>query len=716
MSWTAKADPNAPKWWEKTIVKRSASSIEHLVDTMMEDSQFLQRAEASEASSADGTSSSPHVLSLNRQDVQAGALLGKGSFSVVLEVNDISPAIEEREEIDGVARESFFDHRAITSKPGQRYAIKHLRPDLIQKNCAEYFQDAAADLIMEAKYLGALNHPGILRLRGVGRGGVSAYARSGDYDSFFLLTDRLDGTLKERILEYQCIQQEESLLECFQHVQGDSKEGPALALQESNESLQRRILIEKLDIALQLARALRYLHEQNLIFRDLKPQNVGLKIEDGETIVQLFDFGFCRELPSARPSYSSIPSTDSHESEDAVYYMSGKGSLMYLAPEVLGSGRYNQKVDCYSYAMVLYELLTLNKPFHAAANINVFRELICHHKARPSLEFSDIPTSIQNLIRHAWDDSVYDRWTMSKTCDRLEEIYDGLVAESMAREQEDIEEHQEETIFADETWTPPSVNVCGGGEVLGFLIDLALDLRRGYEILTGQSKLTRAASDLGYKGSFKGNSTAFKSSPMDSVGSITYDSMLVMDEGVLSCPTASTQDSTPDSSASFGMLRRSTSTAAEEQLEVTLEQTMSMNHDEDSDGIAAIDEDDFLERERRTDYAVDGHDMELRCPPSPPKRTISAPLGKDHASMATASPTSVTTTMMMDEGPGCPPPVPIARRASCTGRVSMIRTGEEDIFYQPMVRRLSCTGVGSESVNSRTSRHPWMPLTMEMRC
>lgn len=704
MSWKAKADPNAPKWWEKTIVKRSASSIEHMVDTMMEDSQFLQRAEAGEASATDDNSSSPQVLSLNRQDVQAGALLGKGSFSVVLEVTDISPAIEEREE------------RAIMSQPGQRYAIKHLRPDLIQKNCAEYFQDAAADLIMEAKYLGALNHPGILRLRGIAEEGVSAYAKSGDYDSFFLLTDRLDGTLKERISEYQCIQQEESLLECFQQLQGDSTKDPARALQESNQSLQERILIEKLNIALQLARALRYLHEQNLIFRDLKPQNVGLKIEDGETTVQLFDFGFCRELPSPKSSYSSMPSTDSPDSEDAVYYMSGKGSLMYLAPEVLGSGRYNQKVDCYSFAMVLYELLTLNKPFHAAANINVFRELICHHKARPPLEFSDIPTSIQDLIRHAWDDNVYDRWTMRKTCDRLEEIYDELVAESMAREHEDIEEYQEEAVSGDQAWTPLSVNVCGGGEALGFLTDFAFDMRRAYEILTGQSKFTETASDLGVKDAFHGNATPFKSSPMDSVGSITYDSMLVMDEGVLSCPTASTQDSTPDSSASFGMFRRSTSTATEEPLEVTLEQTMSMDHSGDDDGVGASDEEDIVERERRTDDAVDGRDMEMRCPPSPPKRTISAPLGKHPTSIATGSPTSVAATMMMDEGPGCPPPVPIARRASCTGRVSMIRTGEEAIFYQPMARRLSCSGVGSGSVNSRTSHHQWMPPTVEMRC
>ena len=177
-----------------------------MVDTMMQDSQFLQQAEAGEASTTGDVSppSSSRVFSLHRQNVQVGELLGKGSFSVVLEVNDITLVDEEREESEGDQRSSVENHNdtiAPASKRGQRYAIKHLRPDLIQKNCAEYFQDAAADLIMEAKYLGALNHPGILRLRGIAAGGVSAYAISGEHDSFFLITDRLDGTLKERISE-----------------------------------------------------------------------------------------------------------------------------------------------------------------------------------------------------------------------------------------------------------------------------------------------------------------------------------------------------------------------------------------------------------------------------------------------------------------------------------------------------------------------------------
>ena len=704
MRWSP-ADPGAPKWWEKSIVKRSTSSIERMVETMMEGSQFLLRSETNESMAAArqhlSSSSSPPILSLHRSNVQTGALLGKGSFSVVLEVNAIvEEEREEEEEGDcSVAMMALDNRHCLQDAPqhtnrnhnqnntrGRRYAIKHLRPDLIQKNSADYFQDAAADLIMEAKYLGALNHPGILRLRGIANGGVSAYQRSGDYDSFFLLTDRLDGTLKDRILEYQCIQQEESLLECFRSGGGggppppppprdESKEEAAAltTIQDHMRPIHERLLIEKIDIALQLAQALRYLHEQNLIFRDLKPQNVGLV---GNT-VQLFDFGFCRELPSDAASYSSVAgsSTDSadddEQAEEAVYYMSGKGSLMYLAPEVLGSGRYNQKVDCYSYAMVLYELLTLNKPFHAAANINVFREMICHHKARPPLEFSDIPLSIQDLLQHAWDDSVHDRWSMRQICVRLQEIATELEATtSVDLEDAEAQAQDENTVDATSPimWLPPTVAACGGGEALSMLADFARDLRRGYDILTGQAakKVTNPDQEPA------GEANPFKSSPVGSLDSIYYDSMLVLEDD-LACPTAETEDITSASSFSFG-IQKSPSTATEDPLEVTFEQTMSMVTDVDDDDDEDDDDgEDFIERERRVDNEADGDDMEMRCPPSPPKRTISAPLA---FMKLTAS-----TNNLMDEA-ACP---------------------------AAMTRRQSCTGVGM------LPRSHWLPSAVELR-
>eukprot|EP00797_Seminavis_robusta_P013288 Sro2044_g312350.2 (443) ;mRNA; f:993-2321 len=432
----------SPSWWERSIVKRSTYAIDNLVETMMGESTFLQRQEEEESSSS--------VLQLDRSQVQVGAMLGKGSFSVVSEVTglnlDQSTAAafsaqtgEDQQQDTDLCLSSVLSHlveeqeEEMPHSHKRQYAIKHLRPDLIPKSGdPEHFQAAASDLIMEAKYLSSLNHPGILKLRAVAQGGSAAFlTNGGDYDGFFIITDRLQGTLKDKILEWQCLQQEESLLECLHMAAHDHSPSSSAAPRTWEEECKednltaltcstnnpRRLLLEKLDLALQLARALQYMHERRLIYRDLKPQNIG--VTDDNT-VQLFDFGFTRELPPCNfMSYDDeeLAATE-EDDDDLLYFMSGKGSLMYLAPEVLYNGRYNRKADCYSFAMVFYELLTLNKPFTSVTNQQIFRELIVRHKARPSLELAEIPASVQDLLRNAWNNTVSQRWTMKQICER----------------------------------------------------------------------------------------------------------------------------------------------------------------------------------------------------------------------------------------------------------------------------------------------------------
>lgn len=60
---------------------------------------------------------------------------------------------------------------------------------------------------------------------------------------------------------------------------------------------------------------------------------------------QLFDFGFARELPEPPPQVH-VPNDPYRglKQEDTLYHMSGKGTLLYMAAEVLGTRCYNQKV------------------------------------------------------------------------------------------------------------------------------------------------------------------------------------------------------------------------------------------------------------------------------------------------------------------------------------------------------------------------------------
>lgn len=107
-------------------------------------------------------------------------------------------------------------------------------------------------------------------------------------------------------------------------------------------------------VLLQVARALEYLHQQHIIYRDLKSENVlvwALPVpgeEDGGPVqVRLADYGISRAaLPTGTKGFG--------------------GTEGFMAPEIMrhnGEEEYTEKVDCFSYGMFMYELLTLRLPF-----------------------------------------------------------------------------------------------------------------------------------------------------------------------------------------------------------------------------------------------------------------------------------------------------------------------------------------------------------------
>ncbi len=109
-----------------------------------------------------------------------------------------------------------------------------------------------------------------------------------------------------------------------------------------------RSLGSRLRAAASLASAVEYLHSQGIVFHDLKPNNVGFNNQGN---LKLLDFGLARFMPRHSDAYEDV------------FNMGGAGNLRYSTPEIFFDQPYNLKADVYSFSVMLWELVCLQKQF-----------------------------------------------------------------------------------------------------------------------------------------------------------------------------------------------------------------------------------------------------------------------------------------------------------------------------------------------------------------
>jgi serine/threonine protein kinase len=320
----------------------------------------------------------------DRDELILGKLMGSGGFSQVFEVMAFCPSCEASDCLtldQQDARKKISNQSRRRSKGKNPFVVKHIQSKFLVDT--KRFKDAAIDLVVEANFLASIKHPNILSIKGWALGGSLAYS-GGKHDGFFIVLDRLEETLDQRIRNWS------QQLKRYKQ--------PSLEKIAKEGKIQRLLFAGRLNIARDIASAIAYLHENGIIYRDLKPANIGFDV-DGN--VKLFDFGLSREMPE-----EAIDMDDKYE-------MSGRvGTVRYMCPEVCKSESYNQRADCYSLAMVVWEMFALEKPFQSFTK-SMHRQLVVELGERPRLD-SEWPCGVQALLHFAWSDDMSIRPSMKQ--------------------------------------------------------------------------------------------------------------------------------------------------------------------------------------------------------------------------------------------------------------------------------------------------------------
>ncbi|WP_243395344.1 Stk1 family PASTA domain-containing Ser/Thr kinase [Nocardioides currus] len=216
-------------------------------------------------------------------------------------------------------------------------AVKVMHPGLGDDD------EFAQRFVREARAAARLNHPHV----------VGVYDQGDDDGVVFLAMEHIPGhTLRDVIRK-------------------ESPMTPARALS----------LIEPVVSALAAA------HRAGLIHRDVKPENVLIGDEAHGGRIKVADFGLAK----------AVSADTQHTATGGVLI----GTVSYLAPELVVDGRSDARADVYAAGVVLYELLTGNKPHEGESPIQVAYRHVHEDVAAPSEAAPDIPAYVDALVARA---------------------------------------------------------------------------------------------------------------------------------------------------------------------------------------------------------------------------------------------------------------------------------------------------------------------------
>lgn len=333
-------------------------------------------------------------------ELEVGDFLGKGSFSNVHEITKISAHGNGGGSLAAVSDKNWNGPRKLLTQHYQReasgtmrYAIKFLKEEI--RSSPQKYAVGTSDLVVEGMFLASLEHPNIIKVRGLPEGGVNSLMDESPSNGYFLVLDRLFDTLGGKM--YGAWSEGHSL---------EAKKKFGVIKNKKAQGKRDDDLAVRVKVAFDLSAALKYLHSKNIIYRDLKPENLGFDVRGD---IKLFDLGLVKELDQK------------DRDRTGNFKLSMAGTPRYMSPECAMYKPYNLSADVYSFSMLLWEILTLEKPLEDY-NYTKLKNEIFIGGGRPKIG-KVFNKKLRALVEKGWSQSPIDRPTMDVMYDELRSEY-----------------------------------------------------------------------------------------------------------------------------------------------------------------------------------------------------------------------------------------------------------------------------------------------------